>query len=145
MPEFHTLLVEDNPGDVELIRLALKQDGILNRIAVVEDGEQAIQYLQRTGKFKDASRPDMILLDLNLPRVDGREVLEEIKSDPELKQIPVIILTTSSAEQDVRHAYSHHANCYVTKPAEVDEFLRKIREIETFWLKSVQLPGRPGR
>jgi chemotaxis family two-component system response regulator Rcp1 len=142
MPEVHALLVEDNPGDVELVRLALKQGGILNRISVVEDGEQAIRYLRRTGEFKDAHRPDLILLDLNLPRVDGREVLEEIKTDPELKQIPVIILTTSNAEQDVRHAYLHHANCYITKPAEVDEFLKKVRGIETFWLRFVQLPGK---
>jgi chemotaxis family two-component system response regulator Rcp1 len=140
MPEVHTLLVDDNPGDVELVRLALKDGCILNRISVVEDGEQAIHYLRRTGEYTDAVLPDLILLDLNLPRVDGREVLEEIKADPELKHIPVVILTTSDAEQDVLHAYRHHASCYVTKPAEAHEFLKKIRGIETFWLTFVQFP-----
>jgi chemotaxis family two-component system response regulator Rcp1 len=140
MSEVHTLLVEDNPGDVELVRLALKNSRLLNRISVVEDGEQAIQYLRRTGEYADAVPPDLILLDLNLPRVDGREVLEEIKADAELKHIPVVVLTTSDAEQDVWHAYRHHANCYVTKPAEAHEFLKKIRGIETFWLTFVQFP-----
>jgi chemotaxis family two-component system response regulator Rcp1 len=138
MSEVHTLLVEDNPGDVELVRLALKNGRILNRISVVEDGEQAIRYLRRTGEYTDAVPPDLILLDLNLPRVDGREVLEEIKADAELKHIPVVILTTSDAQQDVRHAYQHHANCYVTKPTEAHEFLKKIRGIETFWLTFVE-------
>lgn len=140
MPELHTLLVEDNPGDVELVRLALKNGRAGNQISVVEDGEQAIQYIRRAGQFKDARRPDLILLDLNLPKVDGREVLEEIKADPALQHIPVVILSTSDAEQDVWHAYRHHANCYVTKPVEADEFITKVRGIVTFWLTFVQFP-----
>ena len=140
MTKVYTLLVEDNPGDVELVLLALKPGRILDQISVVEDGEQAIRYLRRAGEFKDARLPDLILLDLNLPRVDGREVLEEIKTDPELHHIPVVVLTTSDAEQDVWHAYRHHANCYVTKPAEADEFMKKVRGIEAFWLTFVQFP-----
>lgn len=141
MADAHTLLVEDNPGDVELVRLALKHGKALDRIFVVEDGEQALQYLRRAGKFKDAWRPDLILLDLNLPKMDGRELLEEIKSDPELQHIPIVVFTTSDAQPDVWHAYRHHANCYVTKPAEAHEFIKKIRGIETFWLSLVQFPG----
>ena len=140
MPELHTLLVEDNPGDVELIRLALKNGHSMNRISVVEDGEQAIHFLQRTGRFKEARPPDLILLDLNLPRVDGREVLEAIKGDPKLKHIPVVVFTTSDANRDVLLAYNHYANCYVTKPADADAFLRAVRDIEAFWLTVARLP-----
>jgi two-component system, chemotaxis family, response regulator Rcp1 len=140
VPELHTLLVEDNPGDVELIRLALKNGHATNRISVVEDGEQAIHFLERTGKYTDASPPDLILLDLNLPRIDGREVLEAIKTDPKLKHIPVVVFTTSDAQRDVQQAYHRHANCYVTKPADADAFLRAVRDIETFWLTLVRLP-----
>jgi CheY-like chemotaxis protein len=140
MDEINILLVEDNPADVELVRISFQEGKILARLSVAEDGEQAIDYLRRRGQFANAERPGLILMDLNLPRKDGREVLNEIKNDPDLKDIPVIVLTTSDAEADVLRAYKLHANCYLTKPIDVDEFLRKVRGIEAFWLQLVRLP-----
>lgn len=134
------LLVEDNPGDARLMREALAADGGLQRLAVVQDGEQALQYLNRAGAFANVPRPDLIFLDLNLPRKDGREVLAEIKYREELRRIPVVVLTTSEAERDVEKAYDLHANCYVKKPSDLDEYMDVIRACEQFWLGVVLLP-----
>lgn len=134
------LLVEDNPGDVDLARVALKKSKIHNTLNVVDNGELAMQYLHRQEPFADATRPDLILLDLNLPKKDGREVLGEIKSDPELRRIPVVILTTSRAEEDVLKSYNLHANCYITKPIDLSQFMRVVKSIEDFWLSIVVLP-----
>ena len=137
------LLVEDNPGDIRLTREAFKDGKIKNILNVVMDGEEAIHYLKKSDKYKDAKTPDLILLDLNLPKKDGREVLAEIKDDPTLKCIPVIILTTSSAQQDISNTYSHHANCYIMKPVDFNQFINVIRTIEDFWLNIVKLPSKP--
>ena len=134
------LLVEDNPGDVRLTRELLKESKVNNRLAAVENGAEAIAYLRRQGKYRDAERPDLILLDLNLPRMDGREVLAEIKRDPDLRRIPVVILTSSSADADVIKTYDLHANCYVTKPVGLDQFATVVKSIEDFWLAIVRLP-----
>lgn len=134
------LLVEDNPGDVRLTQEALKDGKVSNNLHVVEDGEQAMAFLRRTGKHSGAVRPDLILLDLNLPKKDGREVLREIKKDEDLRRIPVVILTTSSAEEDVFRTYSDYANCYITKPINLDQFMNTVRSIENFWLSIVKLP-----
>ena len=135
------LLVEDNPGDVRLTREALKEEKVLNNLNVVGDGVEAMAFLRREGKYADAARPDLILLDLNLPKKDGREVLEDIKSDPTLKLIPVVILTTSRAEEDILKAYDLHANCYVTKPVDLEQFITVVQSIEEFWLAIVTLPS----
>lgn len=134
------LLVEDNPGDVRLTQEALKDGRVLVNLTVASDGVEAIDILKRNGAFSGRARPDLILLDLNLPRKNGREVLEEIKADEELKRIPVIVMTTSKAEQDVYKAYNLNANCYVTKPVDLDDFLNVVRSIEDFWLTIVTLP-----
>jgi len=134
------LLVEDNPGDVLLTQEAFSEGRFFPVMRVAEDGEEALKFLRREGRHAGAPRPDLILLDLNLPKKDGRELLAEVKSDPELQQIPVIVLTTSGAEQDVRRAYRSHANCYLTKPLEMESFLQKIRAVENFWLNTVKLP-----
>ncbi|HYP14716.1 MAG TPA: response regulator [Bryobacteraceae bacterium] len=134
------LLVEDNPGDVRLMREALSHDGADKVLQVVEDGEQAVSYLRQVGKYRDAPRPVLIFLDLNLPRKDGREVLREIKADSALRRIPVVVLTTSESQVDVHKAYDLHANCYVRKPNDLDEYLRVIRACEVFWLQTVRLP-----
>ena len=134
------LLVEDNPGDARLTIEAMREAKLRNRLHIVEDGVEAMQFLRREGRFGDAPRPDLILLDLNLPKKDGREVLAEIKSDPALKRIPVVILTTSRAEEDVLRAYDLHANCYVTKPVDLDQFMKIVKQIDEFWLKLVVLP-----
>lgn len=134
------LLVEDNPGDARLTREALKDGKVYNRLTVVPDGVEALAYLRRDGQYAGAAQPDLILLDLNLPRKDGREVLEEIKADDRLKRIPVVILTSSSAEQDVLKSYGLHANCYVTKPVDLDQFMAAVKAIEDFWLTVVTLP-----
>jgi chemotaxis family two-component system response regulator Rcp1 len=134
------LLVEDNPADIRLTKEVLKEGKIKNNLNVVTDGEQAIFYLKREGEFKNAPTPDIILLDLNLPKKDGREVLTEIKADADLRLIPVIVLTTSSAEQDVLNMYAHHANCYITKPVDFAQFINVVRSIENFWLSIVKLP-----
>ena len=134
------LLVEDNPGDVRLTREALKDAKVANNLNVVNDGEQALEYLNRRGRFADAARPDLVLLDLNLPKIDGREVLASIKADSDLRRIPVVVLTTSSAEEDILRSYDLHANCYVTKPVEFDSFLKIVESIDDFWLSIVRLP-----
>jgi len=134
------LLVEDNPGDVRLTKEALKEAKIYNNLSVVEDGVEAVAYLYQEGKYKAASRPDLILLDLNLPKKDGREVLEIIKSDHMLKRIPVVVLTTSKAEQDILKVYDLYANCYITKPVDLGQFMSVVKSIEDFWLSIVKLP-----
>lgn len=134
------LLVEDSPTDVLMTREALEFSKVLNRLFTVEDGVQAMAFLQRQGRFKDAPRPDLILLDLNLPRKGGREVLAEIKANPELKSIPVVILSTSKAEEDIVRSYDLHANCYIAKPVEFYKFAEVIRAIHVFWFGVVSLP-----
>ena len=134
------LLVEDNPGDVRLIMKAFKECRLRNHISVVEDGVEAIAFLRRQGKYPSAPRPHLILLDLNLPRKSGREVLEEIKADRELRRIPVVVLTTSSAEHDLLRSYDLHANCYINKPVDLEQFVVVVRSIEDFWLTLVKLP-----
>jgi len=134
------LLVEDNPGDVRLMREALTANGASKSLNVVEDGEQALCFLYRNGAFTKAPRPDLIFLDLNLPRKDGREVLAEIKASDDLRRIPVIVLTTSESDVDVKRAYELHANCYVKKPADLDEYVSVIKACESFWLHVVRLP-----
>ena len=135
------LLVEDSPGDVRLTEEALRDAEVPNSLHVARDGEEAMRFLRREEGFEDAPRPDLILLDLNMPRMDGREVLAEIKKDPELRRIPVIILTTSQSEDDIAEAYSLSANCYVAKPVDLDEFLDVVRAIDDFWLTLVKLPS----
>ena len=137
------LLVEDSPGDVRLTIEALKEAKVSNRLSVVGDGVEAMEYLRRQGKYAHAARPDVVLLDLNLPRKDGRKVLAEMKEDPDLKVIPVVVLTTSRAEEDVLKAYEHHANCYITKPVDFQQFLHVVQSIENFWLSVVRLPPKP--
>ncbi len=134
------LLIEDSPSDTELTVEALKEAKVRNHLSIVEDGEQALEFLRRRGKYALAPTPDLIMLDLNLPRKDGREVLAEIKADDVLKTIPVVVLTTSRADQDVLRAYRLHANCYITKPVDFDQFLNVVRSIESFWLFVVTLP-----
>jgi CheY-like chemotaxis protein len=136
------LLVEDNPGDVRLTIEALRDAKVRNNLSVVGDGVEALRFLRREGKYADAMRPDLILLDLNLPKMDGREVLAAIKADEALRTIPVVVLTTSRAEQDIAKSYALHANCYVTKPVDLDQFLHVVRSIEDFWLSIVTIPGR---
>jgi len=135
------LLVEDNPGDVRLTQEALKDGRVLVNLSVAADGVEAMEFLRRRGSHAGKARPDLILLDLNLPRKNGREVLEEIKADDDLRRIPVIVMTTSKAEQDIYKAYNLNANCYVTKPVDLDEFLNVVRSIEDFWLTIVTLPA----
>jgi chemotaxis family two-component system response regulator Rcp1 len=134
------LLVEDNPADVRLTQEALRENKVHNHLHVVQDGVAALAFLRRAGAYTQVPRPDLILLDLNLPRKDGRELLAEIKADPDLKRIPVVILTTSRAEQDILRTYDLHANCYVTKPVELDQFIEVVKSIEGFWLTIVKLP-----
>lgn len=136
------LLVEDNPGDVRLTIEALKEAKVLNQLATVSDGVEALAYLHRQAKYAQCTRPDLILLDLNLPKKDGREVLAEIKKDPGLKRIPVVILTTSKAEADILKSYDLHANCYITKPVDLDQFIKVVKSIEDFWLSIVRLPPK---
>jgi chemotaxis family two-component system response regulator Rcp1 len=137
------LLVEDSPGDIRLTQEALKDAKIHINLHVVRDGEQAMSFLMREGEYADAPRPDLILLDLNLPKKDGREVLQEIKENPTLKIIPVVILTTSASEGDILRSYLLHANCYITKPVSLDGFLTVVKSIEDFWMSVVKLPGKP--
>jgi CheY-like chemotaxis protein len=134
------LLVEDNPGDVRLTREALREAPVPVNLSVASDGVEALDFVYRRGKYKNAPRPDLILLDLNLPRKNGPEVLAEIKTDPDLKRIPVLIMTTSQEPRDVDTAYSLNANCYITKPITLDEFMNVVQSIETFWLKTAVLP-----
>jgi len=142
MQPIEILLVEDNPGDVRLTREALKDARVANTLHVVEDGVDALDYLYRRGQYCDAPRPHLVLLDLNLPKKNGREVLAEIKADERLKRIPVVILTTSQAEEDILRAYNLHANCYITKPVDFTQFTKIVKTIEDFWLTIVTLPPR---
>ncbi len=134
------LLVEDNPGDVGLTRETLKDSKLLNHMSVVADGVEAMAFLRREGRYADSTRPDLILLDLNLPKKDGREVLAEIKADEQLRRIPVVVLTSSSAEMDILEMYDLHANCFITKPVNPDQFSAVLRAIEEFWFTIVKLP-----
>jgi two-component system, chemotaxis family, response regulator Rcp1 len=138
---YDILLVEDNPGDIRLAQEALKESPVQHRLSVVTDGEQAKSYLLKQGVYESTRNPDLILLDLNLPRLDGRALLKMIKSEQGLKRIPVIILTTSIAHEDVENTYDSHANCYITKPVDLEKFLKVIQSIEHFWLQIVRLPG----
>jgi CheY-like chemotaxis protein len=134
------LLVEDNPGDVRLTQEALREGKARNNLSVAADGVEALAFLRREGPYADAPRPDLVLLDLNLPKKDGREVLAEIKADDDLRTIPVVILTTSKADEDIVRSYNLHANCYVTKPVDLDQFITVVKSIEDFWLTIVALP-----
>lgn len=144
MKPMEVLLVEDNPGDVRLTKEALKEGQIPSRLSVVHDGDAAVAFLRREDRHAEAPRPDIILLDFNLPKRDGGEVLEVIKADPSLRSIPVVVLTTSQATRDIRRAYDLHANCYITKPLDLDRFMAVVRSIEDFWLTVVRLPERDG-
>ena len=136
------LLVEDDPGDVLMTQEAFEEHKVRNKLSVVSDGEEALSYLRHEGKFADAPRPDLILLDLNLPRVDGREVLAVIKDDEDLRRIPVVVLTTSQADEDILRSYSLHANAYVTKPVDFERFIAVVRQIDEFFVSVVKLPPR---
>lgn len=138
------LLVEDNPADVRLTEEALREGKVKNTLHVARDGVEALEFLRRQGKWKDASRPDLVLLDLNLPRKDGREVLGAIKDDDDLKTIPVVVLTTSSAEADILKSYKLHANCYIQKPVDLEQFVQVVKSIDDFWLTVVRLPSDLG-
>lgn len=143
VPEtFDILLVEDNPGDARLAQEALKEGRMPSRLKVVVDGVEAMTYLRREGGYGEAPRPHLVLLDLNLPRKDGRQVLAEMKADPELRRIPVVVLTTSQADQDIMRSYDLHANCYITKPVDLDRFISVVRSIEEYWCSVVTLPPR---
>jgi two-component system, chemotaxis family, response regulator Rcp1 len=135
------LLVEDNAGDVRLTQEVLKDSKVRNNLVVANNGEEALACLRKQGKYRDTVRPDLILLDLNLPLKDGREVLAQIKEDPDLKRIPVVILTTSKAEEDIMRTYNLHANCYVSKPVDLEQFCGVVRSLEDFWLAIVKLPN----
>lgn len=135
------LLVEDSPGDVRLTQEVFKEGRVRNNLSVAKDGEEAMAFLFKKGKYEKAHRPDLILLDLNLPRKDGRAVLKEIKGDPSLRRIPVVVLTTSRSEDDIVKSYDMHANCYITKPVELSQFIEVVRSIEDFWLGVVKLPS----
>ncbi|MEX2572386.1 MAG: response regulator [Gemmatimonadota bacterium] len=138
------LLVEDNPGDVDLTLEALEEAKLRNNVHVVEDGVAAMAFLRNEGRYAGSPRPDLVLLDLNMPRKDGRAVLKEIKEDDDLRQIPVVVLTTSEAEKDVLDAYEYRANAYIVKPVDFEQFFRTIRSLEDFWLTVVRLPRRGG-
>jgi CheY-like chemotaxis protein len=142
MKPIELLLVEDNPGDVRLTREGLKTSKLANHLSVVEDGADALDFLYRRGKFSDAPRPDLILLDLNLPRVDGRELLATVKNDENLRRIPVVILTSSDSDEDIFKAYNLYANCYITKPVDFSKFIQIVRGIEDFWFSIVKLPTK---
>jgi chemotaxis family two-component system response regulator Rcp1 len=134
------LLVEDNPGDARLVKEALKDGKVLNELHVAKDGVEALDFLKHRGRYADAVHPDLILLDLNLPRKNGHEVLAEIKDDPDLKRIPVVVLTVSKAEEDIMITYNLHGNCYISKPIDFDQFVQVVKAIEDFWLTIVKLP-----
>jgi CheY-like chemotaxis protein len=140
--QIEVLLVEDDPGDVLMTREAFEDHKVKNQLHVVNDGAEAMAFLRREGQYADVPRPDLVLLDLNLPRMDGREVLNAIKSDPDLASIPVVILTTSEAEEDVLRSYSLHANAYVTKPVDFERFIKVVRQIDEFFVSVVRLPSR---
>jgi len=134
------LLVEDNPGDVRLTKEAMKEGKMRDNLSVARDGVEAMAFLRQEGQYADAPRPDVVLLDLNLPKKDGRAVLAEIKADPDLKRIPVVILTSSKADEDVLNSYDLHANCYVTKPGDLEQFIEVVKSVEGFWVQIVKLP-----
>jgi two-component system response regulator len=144
MNEFEILLVEDNPADADLTREGLADGRLLHTLHHVTDGVQALQFLRREGKYADVPTPDLVLLDLNLPKMDGRQVLQAIKGDPVLRRIPVVVLTSSKAEADVIKSYDLHANCYMCKPVDLNQFLETVRQIEEFWLTVVRLPPHEG-
>ncbi len=135
------LLIEDNPGDIRLTKEALNEGKVLNKLHVVEDGMEALAFLNREGKYSDVPRPELILLDLNLPKKDGRDVLAEIKTNENLKRIPVVVLTTSRSEEDILKSYDLNANCYITKPVDLVQFIEVVKSIEDFWLTVVKLPS----
>lgn len=136
------LLVEDDPGDELITREAFEHNKLKNNLHVAHDGEEGLDFLYRRGPYADAPRPDLVLLDLNLPKYDGRQLLEKVKSDPDLARIPVVVLTTSSAEEDILRSYQLHANAYVTKPVDLDQFINAVRQIDEFFIQVVRLPGR---
>ncbi|MBS1602290.1 MAG: response regulator [Bacteroidetes bacterium] len=140
MQQIHILLVDDNEGDILLTREALEEARIINKISIANDGVEAISFLKKDPPYRDTEMPDIILLDINLPKMDGTEVLSIIKNDPELKRIPVIMLTTSSAEKDILASYDNYANCYITKPVDLERFMDVVRTIEDFWISIVKLP-----
>jgi CheY-like chemotaxis protein len=135
------LLVEDDPGDELITREAFEHNKLQNRLHVAHDGEEGLNYLYKRGEFADAPRPDLILLDLNLPKYDGRQLLEKVKSDPDLARIPIVVLTTSAAEEDILKSYKLHANAYVTKPVDLDQFMKAVRQIDEFFVQVVRLPN----
>ena len=135
------LLVEDNPGDARLAKEALKESKLKNNLYIADDGVEAMDFLYKKGKYAKMPRPDLVILDLNLPRKDGREVLDEIKTDENLKRIPVVILTISKAEEDILKTYNLHANCFISKPIDLDQFIKVVKSIEDFWLTIVKLPN----
>ncbi len=141
MNPIHILLVEDNEGDILLTTEALQEGKILNKITVARDGRQAVDFLSKTGEYANAEAPNLILLDINLPKKNGHEVLQFIKTNDKLKLLPVIMLTTSSAERDISMAYNNHANCYITKPVDVDDFMEAVLKMEDFWINIVKLPN----
>jgi two-component system, chemotaxis family, response regulator Rcp1 len=141
---FEILLVEDNRGDIRLTEEIFQECGVLTHLSVARDGEEAMACLRREGRYAGTPRPDLILLDLNLPKKDGHEVLAELKADPGLRRIPVVVLTTSSADRDIIKSYDLHANCYLIKPAQLDEFIAIVQSIKSFWLQIVQLPNQGG-
>lgn len=141
MKDLHILLVEDNEGDIILTREALGEVGAIKDISVVKDGKEALNYLFKKGSFENAVQPDLILLDINLPKVDGKQVLKQIKEDENLRTVPVIILTTSTSERDITDAYSHYANCYITKPVDYNSFMKVMQSVDKFWLHTAKLPN----
>jgi CheY-like chemotaxis protein len=141
MRSIHILLIEDNEGDILLTKEALLDGKVINEISVVRDGEEALDFLNKTGKYTDVEFPDLILLDVNLPKKNGHEVLQFVKTSEHIKHIPVIMLTTSSSQQDIKLSYSNHANCYITKPVEADNFMHVVAGIESFWISIVKLPS----
>ena len=141
MKPIDILLVEDNPGDARLAKEALKDSKLRNNLYIADDGVEAMDFLRKVGKYADMPRPDLVILDLNLPKKDGREVLAEIKTDDDLKRIPVVILTISKAEEDILKSYNLHANCFISKPIDLDQFMKVVKSIEDFWLTIVRLPG----
>jgi len=143
LKSIEVLLVEDNPGDVRLTLEAMKESKVINNLNVANDGVEAMAYLRREGAHQNVMRPDLILLDLNLPRKNGREVLAEVKADQSLRLIPVVVLTTSQAEEDIVRSYNLHANCYVTKPVDLDQFIEVVKSINDFWFSVVKLPQKP--
>ena len=138
---FEILLIEDNPGDVRLLQEAMRETNSRHHLRIAWDGEEAMAYLRQKGAYSSGARPDLIVLDLNLPKKDGREVLQEIKTDPSLRRIPVVVLTTSDAPYDVLQSYELHANCYVTKPANLSQLMQTVHSIEQFWLSTATLPS----